>query len=108
VAGQTIPNDQQPARDVPLQVLQVLQELDDLRAANGSRKQPEVEVPPGDPGDRRQGFPVEVILQHRRLSLWRPGTAAVRTLAQSAFVDEGDRQAVVFGLFFNSGQRCCF
>jgi SnoaL-like domain len=29
-------------------------------------------------------------------------------LAQSAFVDEYDRAALVFGLFFNSGQRFCF
>src|SRR5271157_4042924 len=82
--------------------------LDDLWAANGSRKQAKVEVPPRYPGNGRQAFPVEVILQHRRLAAWRPGTAAVRALAQSALVDEDDRSAFVFGLFFNAGQRFCF
>src|SRR5271157_6365716 len=82
--------------------------LDDLWAANGSRKQAKVEVPPRYPGNGRQAFPVKVILQHRRLSAWRPGTAAVRALAQSTFIDEDDRPAFVFGLFFNSGQRFCF
>src|SRR5271165_1356800 len=75
------------------------EKLDDLRAANGSRKQPEVEVPPGHARNRRPGLPVEVILQHRRLSAGRPSTAAVRTFAQSAFVDEDDRAAFVFGFF---------
>ena|SRR5271157_2192935 len=81
------------------------EKLDNLRAADGSRKQAEVEVPPRHPRNGRQGFPVEVILQHGRLAAWGPGTAAVGTLAQSALVDEDDRAAFDFGLFFNSGQR---
>jgi len=84
------------------------EKLDDLRAADGSGKQSEIEVLPSHPRHRRQGFPIEVVLQHRRLSAWRPGAAAVRALAQSAFIDEDDRSAFVFGLFFNSGQRFCF
>src|SRR5271157_1459566 len=82
--------------------------LDDLWAADSSRKQAKVEVPPRHPGNGRQRLPVEVILQHGRLSTWRPGATAMRTLAQSALVDEDDRAALVFGLFFNSGQRFCF
>ena len=84
------------------------EKLDDLRTADGARKQAKVEVPPRHPRNGRQGFPVEVILQHGRLSAWGPGTAAVRTLAQSTLVDEDDRPTFVFGLFFNSGQRFCF
>src|SRR5437016_6468932 len=62
-----------------------------------------MEIPPGHARHRRQRLPVKVILQHRRLSAWRPGPAAVRLLAQSAFVDEDDRAALVFGVFFYLG-----
>jgi hypothetical protein len=48
---------------------------------------------PQQPGEKRTGIP------HRRLSVWCPGAASVRPLAQSAFVDEDDRAALVFGLF---------
>ena len=105
VTGQSIPNDQQFPGNV---AQQMGEELDDLRAADRSRKQAEVEVPPSHARDRRQALPVEVVLQHRRLSAWCPGAAAVGTFAQSALVDEDDRAAFVFGLFFNSGQRFCF
>src|SRR2546425_11325544 len=65
------------------------EKLDDLRTTDRSWKQSEVEVPPGHARHRRQRLPVKVILQHRRLSAWRPGTAAVRALAQSiVFIDE--------------------
>jgi hypothetical protein len=63
---------------------------DDLRAANGSGKQPEVKIPKVDSGDHRKGLPGEVILQHRRLSFGGPDARAVRTLAQSTFVGEDD------------------
>jgi len=105
MARKTIPDDQQFAGNV---ALQMREKLDDLRTANRTGKQPEVEVPPRHARDGRQHLPVEMILQHRRLSSWRPGTAAVWALAQSAFVDEDDRSAFFFGLFFNSGQRFCF
>ena len=77
-----------------------------LRMAPG--KQSEVEVPPGHARHRRQRLPVKVILQHRRLSLRRPGTAAVGALAQSTFVDEDDGPAFFSGFFLISGQRFCF
>jgi len=38
----------------------------------------------------------------------RPRTVALRALAQSAFVDKDDGATLVFGLFFNSGQRFRF
>jgi hypothetical protein len=62
-------------------------------------REPKVKVPPGRPGHRRQRLPVEVIWQHWSLSAWRPCPAAVRPLTQSAFVDEDDGAALVFGLF---------
>src|SRR5262245_57760072 len=58
MAGESVPDDQQLARNM---AQQVREELDDLRAANGPRKQPKVEVPPRSPRHRRQHLPVEVI-----------------------------------------------
>src|SRR5664279_4786448 len=71
VTRQSIPNDQQLAGNV---TQQVRQELDDLGTTDRSRKQAEVEVPPGHARDRRQALPIEVVLQHRRLSAWCPST----------------------------------
>lgn len=105
MAGQPVPDDQQPTRDV---AHQMREKLDDLRASDRTGKQTEVKVPPSHSGNRRQQLPIEVILQHRRLPARRPGAAAVRALAQSTLVDEDDRPAFFFGLFFNSGQRACF
>ena len=81
------------------------EELDDLRAADCSRKQAEVEVPSHRPRHGRQHFRY---CSYRRLSPRRPSTAAVRALAQSAFVDEDDGPPLFFGLSLISGQRCCF
>ena len=77
------------------------------RAADRGGKQPEVEVPPAHARHCRQHLPLEVILQHRRLAARRLGAAAVRVLAQSAFVDEDERPPLVSGFFLISGQRFC-
>ncbi len=42
-----------------------------------------------------------MVLQHRGLAARRPGPTAVRTLTQTAFVDEDDRAAFFFGFFFD-------
>jgi hypothetical protein len=49
-----------------------------------------------------------VILQHRGLAPPRPGPAAVRPLAQSAFVEKDDRSPLFLGFFLMSGQRTFF
>jgi hypothetical protein len=105
MAGESVPDDQQLARNM---AQQVRKKLDHLGAANGPREQPEVEVPPRHPCHRRQRLPVEVILQHRGLAARRPGAAAMWAFAQSAFVDEDDGAALFLGFFLISGQRCCF
>src|SRR5215831_19468322 len=84
------------------------QKFDDLGAANSSGKEPEVKVPKSDSGDRRKGFPGEVILQHRRLSFLGPRARAVRSLAQSTFVDEDDGAPFFLGFFLISTQRFSF
>src|SRR5271169_6902961 len=86
----------------------MLEELDHLRTFDGAGKEPKVKVPPRNPCHRRQSFPVEVVLQHRGLSSRRPGAAAMGPLAEPALVDENYDPALLFGLFFNSGQRFCF
>src|SRR5207244_8935425 len=60
------------------------------------------------PRHRRQRLPIEVVLQHRRLSPRRPSTAAVRPLAQPALVDANDGAAFFLGFFLISGQRSFF
>lgn len=102
---QPVPDNQQLAGNV---LQQMREEQDDLRAADRAGKQSEIEVPPRYPRDRRQSLPVKVILQHRCLSPWRPGPAAVGPLAQSAFVDEDDGSPLFLGFFLISGQRSRF
>src|SRR5713101_3282685 len=58
VSGQAVPDDQQPAREMGQEMSK---KLDHLGTANGSRKEPEVETPPGYPGHRREQLPVEMI-----------------------------------------------
>src|SRR6202040_4274481 len=81
------------------------EELDHLRTFDSAGKEPKVKVPPRHPRHRRQGFPVEVILQHRGLSPRRPGAAAMGPLAEPALVDENYDPALLLGFFFNPGRR---
>jgi hypothetical protein len=87
---------------------QMVKEHDDLGTADGPRKQPEVEVPPRDPGQRRPPFPVEVILQDRGLPARRPrATASGRALSPLSAT-----KTIVYPRrarrFFNVGHRCRF
>ena len=47
-----------------------------------------VEVPHREPSRYRQTLPIEVVLQNGRLSARRPSATTMRSLAQTAFVDE--------------------
>jgi hypothetical protein len=88
VSGQAVPDDKQLAADV---ALEVREELDDLGPFDRAGEEPEVEIPPRDPGDRGEQVPVEVVPEDRRLSPGGPGAAPMRPLGQSALVDEDDR-----------------
>ena len=83
VGRESIPNQQNIALDVPQQVFE---ELDDLFGLDGLFEDLKVEVPEGDAGDDRQGFPVEVELEDRRLPSRRPCAPPMRPLTQAAFV----------------------
>ena len=102
MALKAVPDDQEFAGQM---LLKMAEKLDNLRCSNRTGEQAEVEVPPGDPGHRRQLLPVEVKLQHWGLPPWRPGTATVRALAQSALVDEDDRAPLFCSFVFTTGQR---
>ena len=77
---------------------------DGLFLADSLLEDLEVEVPECYSGSHGNAFPIEVILDHRRLTPRRPGTTAMRPLAQPAFVDEDDRAPFFFGFFLISGQ----
>ena len=76
--------------------------------ADGLFENLEIEVPPGHPCGYGDRLPVEVVLQHRGVSPRRPGAAAMGPFAEPALVDENYDPALIFGLFFNSGQRAFF
>src|SRR6516162_3701027 len=102
---QSVPYDHEPTRQMPQQMAE---EIDYLGAADGAAIEPEVEIPPSDPGRRRHHLPGEVILQHRSLSAWRPGPHPMRTFAQSALVDEDDGSPLAERFFLSCGQRYFF
>src|SRR5205807_7265828 len=86
----------------------MFKKLDDLLGLNYLLEDLKVEVPDGDAGDDRERFPVEVKLEDRCLPARRPGAPPMRPLAQTTFVDEDDRPALVLGFFLISGQRLRF
>ena len=85
---------------------QSFQELDHLGALDRTGIEPKVETLERQAGDGGQGLPIEAVLQHRGLPARRPGSAAVRSLAYSALVDEDDRAALLAGFFLMAGH--CF
>jgi hypothetical protein len=102
---QPVPNHKKVAWNV---AHQMRKEFHNLRTANGSRKQPEIESPPGDARNRRNSLPVEMELKHWCLPARRPGTAAVRPFAQTAFVHKYNGLPLQLGFFLSSGHRLFF
>ena len=85
VGGHAVPDDEQLALDV---TLQVFQEIDHLLGLDRTGVEAKVKVPPRQPGDGRELLPVEVELQDRGLAFGTPCAHPVWLLAQAAFVDE--------------------
>ena len=85
VGGHAVPDDQQLALDV---TLEVFQEVDNLLGLDRTGVKAKVKVPPRKSGDGRELLPVEVELQDRGLALGTPRAHPVRLLAQAALVDE--------------------
>ena len=85
VCGYAVPDDEELALDV---TLEVLQEIDHLLCLDRTGVETKVKVPPRKSGDGRKLLPVEVELQDRSLALGTPRAYQVWLLAQAAFVDE--------------------
>ena len=105
VLSQAIPDDQDVSR---ILARQTTKEVHDLRTPNRTGIQSEVERPPGHTSDRGRDFPVEVLLKDRSMASRRPGAATMGLQAQTALVDEDDRLAFAFGVFFRAGQWVSF
>ncbi len=97
----SIPEDQQFARQLSLQVLQ---KLDNLGTLDRTRKEFKIEVPQGDAPDDRKLFPVEIKLQNRGFSAGSPGAHPVGFLAEAAFVNEDEDSPFFQGFFLRFGQ----
>jgi len=100
-----IPDDRQFAADMPLKMLQ---ELDDLRSFDAAGEEPEVEIPDRNARHGRKALPVKRVLKHGCLAAWRPGSHPVRPFAQAALVHKDYGALLLEGFFFISGQRTRF
>ena len=85
MSGHAVPDDEQLALDV---TLEVFQEIDHLLGLNRTGVEAKIKVPPAHPGDGRELLPVEVELQDWGLAFGTPCAYPVWLLAQAAFVDE--------------------
>ena len=83
-----------------------LQELGRTHSIDAAFVDAEEELPQCDARDQRELVPVERLLQHRRATAGSPRPHAVRTRAQSAFVDEDDGALFAPRFFFSLGQPC--
>ena len=101
----TIPQDQDFAGDMPLQVPE---KLNDLGAFDAALVDLKVKPPQGQAANDGKAFPVEGFMEHRSLPPRCPGADAGRAGAQPAFIDENDGSSLLAGLFFKAGQstRC--
>lgn len=103
--GCAVPKNEKFAGDMPLQVLE---KLNDLRAFDAALMNLKVKAPQRQPANDGKAFPVEGLVQNRCLSARRPGAGASRAGAQPAFIDEDDGSPLLAGLFFKAGHstRC--
>jgi hypothetical protein len=101
----TVPDNQQPPRQM---TQQMTQKLDHLGAANPAVEELKVEIAHCQTSHHRERFPIEVVLKHRRAAPGSPGADAVRLLAQAALVDENDQPPFAERFFLMSGQRSRF
>jgi len=78
VGGHAVPDDEQFSFDV---TLEVVQEIDHLLGLDRTGVEAKIKVPPSQPGDGRELFPVKVELQDRGLAFGTPRPYPVRLLA---------------------------
>jgi hypothetical protein len=100
VGGYAVPDDEQFAFDV---TLQVFQKIDDLLGLDRAGVEAKVKIPPSQSSDGRELLPVEVELQDRGLAFGTPCAHSVRFLAQTALVDKEQGAPFCFGFFLIRG-----
>ena len=95
-----IPEDEELAGQVPLEMTE---KLDDLRTLDAALVNLKVKPPEGQAADDRKAPPIEGLMQHRRLAAQRPGADMRWPRAQTAFIDEDDGSLLLTGFFFKAG-----
>ena len=93
---QAVPDDEQRTRNL---AIERRKKLDDLGTLDAAGKQAEVKLPEGNPRDRGELLPGEVVLQHRRLAAWCPGAYPRGTFGESRLVNKDYGLAAFFGVF---------
>ncbi len=83
--GSSIPKDQDLSGDMPLEMLE---KLDDLRALDAAVVDLKIKPPEGQAANDRKTLPVEGFLEHGRLPARSPGAHSGGPCAQSAFIDQ--------------------
>jgi len=91
VDRRAVPEDQEFSGQV---AQEMAQEFDHLRAFDAAGMEGKIIVPPSQPGDGREAFPVEGKLQDRCLPPGGPSAHTVRLLTQPAFIEEEDGTAL--------------
>lgn len=100
MCAKTVPYDEQSSPDGRLQCPQ---ELNDLRRLDRACEKAKVEAHEARPGNHRQVFPAEGVLQNRRFTFGRPGACAAGTFGQTRLVYEDDDSSLPRGDFFRAG-----
>jgi len=90
--GSPIPDHQYFSGNVPLKMLQ---KLDDLEAFDAAGVDLKIEPPEGQAADDRKTFPIEGLLEDGGLSAWRPSACPRRPGTQAAFVNKDDGAALL-------------
>lgn len=103
--GSPIPKKQKFAGQMPVQLEK---EIDHLWAADRPVVQFEIKVTQGQSSDCGYTLPIKIKGQNRSLSAGRPSARPVRSLTQTAFIEEDDCAAFPPGFFLRRGQSWLF
>src|SRR5829696_9102329 len=98
--GCAIPDNQQLAWNM---ALQVLEEFDHLSPFDAAGVNLEVKAPQHHPANDRKTLPVKSLLQQRGLASRSPGPHPGRPCAQTAIIHKNNQPALPPRFFFNAG-----
>lgn len=104
--GRPVPDDQQSGTFE--MTMQRFEELHHLLAFDAACMDAKAEAPQGDAANDGKAFPVEGLMQHRRLSAWCPGAHPVGTGAQPRLVNEDDSALLPTRFFLMLGHSTRF